>query len=493
MLGRAIIIGVALAVVSACNVISSSLLTGGSGDGSGPSDAKTGSSGPSDSSVTPPTNGLVLDYEFEDATGATVTDSARGLNASLTDPTMWTAGGRDGYGISMNGATPAAQFVSLPNDVLLGVGDFTISAWVKLNSNPAWARIYDIGNGQPDPANRFMYLTTSGFPPGGSTTSDGVHVDSYGGSTTDESTLGSLTFLPLDVWKHVTVTGTGGDRTIYIDGFPAAELQNGPAIAPSEMEPIAPNSWIGKSRFATDPGFPGMMDEFKIYSRVLTASEIEDLAWPKMDYAYWRFDESSGDAAKDSSDHALATALANGATWTTGRLGGAVGFAGGAAGSSSQHVVISGNPLAGCTSQFGIAAWIRINAYATNAKVFDFGSSNTDLYLAPNDGTGMHVELKSPSGTIDLITAAPPVPADSTWHHVAVTMDAGNIVVLYVDGAPATTQASSTVKPGDFANTTQAYLARSRGNDPFFNGAIDELRVSCRAFTSDEIKNLSHP
>jgi hypothetical protein len=337
-----------------------------------------------------------------------------------------------------------------------------------------------------------MYLTTSGFPPG-STTSDGIHVDSYGGSTTNESVLGSSTFLPLDVWKHVAVTGTGGNRTIYIDGFPAASLQNGPAIAPSEMEPLAPNSWIGKSRFPADPGFPGEMDEFKIYSRVLTASEIEDLAWPKTDYSYWRFDESSGDAAKDSSDHGLATALANGATWTTGRLGGAVRFAGGAAGSSSQHVVISGNPLAGCTSQFAIAAWIRIDAYATNAKVFDFSSSSTDLYLAPNDGTGMHVELKSQSGTIDLVTAAPPIPADSTWHHVAVTMDAGNIVVLYVDGAPATTQASSTVHPGDFANTSQAYLARSRGNDPYFDGAIDELRVSCRAFTSDEIKNLSRP
>ncbi len=487
---RGLTIAIVATAMPACSVISSNLLGGGSGtDAKPPSDGHAGSS--ADSSVTQPTNGLVLDYEFEDASGATVTDSARGLSASLSDPTMWTVSGRNGYGISMNGATPVTQFVSLPNDVLLGVDDFTITVWVKLNSNPAWARIYDIGNGQPDPANRFMYLTTSGFPPG-STTSDGIHVDSYGGSTTNESVLGSYTFLPLDVWKHVAITGTGGDRTMYIDGFPSADLENGPAIAPSEMEPIAPNSWLGKSRFAADPGFPGIMDEFKIYNRVLTAGEIEDLAWPKQDYAYWRFDESSGDAAKDSSDHGFATALANGAAWTTGRLDGAVSFTGGVAGDSGPHAVISGNPLAACTTEFAIAAWIRIDAYATNSKVFDFGSTTTDLYLAPTDGSGMHVGLMSPAGTLDLVTAAPPIPANSTWHHVAVTMDEGNVVVLYVDGMPVTTQASATVKPSDFAGVTQAYLARSRGSDPYFDGAIDELRIACRAFTSDEIKNLSH-
>ena len=139
-----------------------------------------------------------------------------------------------------------------------------------------------------------------------------------------------------------------------------------------------------------------------------------------------------------------------------------------------------------------IAAWIRIDAYATNSKVFDFGSATTDIYLAPTDGSGMHVRLMSPAGTLDLVTAAPPIPANSTWHHVAVTMDEGNVVVLYVDGMPVTTQASATVKPSDFAGVTEVYLARSRSADPYFDGAIDELRIACRAFTSDEIKNLSH-
>jgi len=129
-----------------------------------------------------------------------------------------------------------------------------------------------------------------------------------------------------------------------------------------------------------------------------------------------------------------------------------------------------------------------------NSRVFDFGTAAThEIYLAPNDGTGMHFGMKSPAGTFDLVTSAPPIQADSTWHHVAVTMDAGNTVVLFVDGMPVKTQPSPSVRPADFANLAEAYLARSRGQDPYFNGAIDELRIGCRAFTPDEIKNLSRP
>jgi hypothetical protein len=485
---------VVLVAASACNVINRDLL-GASDSGAG-TDAATpprDSTGGGDSPVTPPSDMLMVDYEFEDGTGAMATDSARGLNGLLSNPAMWTANGRNGKGIAMVAAVPANQYVSLPDGILSTTDDFTISVWVKLSSNPIWARIYDIGNGLPDPQNRFMYLTLNGFAPG-TTTADGVHADSYGGMASNESVVATYTFVPTNVWKHIAVTGSGGQRKLYIDGFPAATLDNGPAIAPREMEPISPQSWLGKSRFDSDSGFSGSMDEFRIYSRVLTASEIQDLAWPKLDYSYWRFDDSSGTAAKDSSDHHLATSLANGAAWTTGRLGGAIGFGGGSAGENGPHVVIAGNPLAACTNAFTISMWIRINMDVPNSRVFDFGTAGThDIYLAPNDGTGMHFGMKSPAGTFDLVTSAPPIQADSTWHHVAVTMDAGNTVVLFVDGMPVKTQPSPSVRPADFANLAEAYLARSRGQDPYFNGAIDELRIGCRAFTPDEIKNLSRP
>ena len=149
----------------ACNAITKDLL----GPGSGGSDAAVppdDSAGSGDGSVIGPTDMLMVDYEFEDGTGAMATDSARGLSATLSNPAMWTANGRNGKAIAMVAAIPANQYVSLPDGILTTTNDFTISAWVKLSSNPIWARIYDIGNGLPDPANRFMYLTLNGFAAG---------------------------------------------------------------------------------------------------------------------------------------------------------------------------------------------------------------------------------------------------------------------------------------------------------------------------------------
>ena len=91
--------------------------------------------------------GLILHYAFED-TGTTVTDtSGAGKNGTLTDATAWTANGRIGRALQMTGDNPATKYVSLPDGVLTGVTDFSISFWVKLNTVSAWARIYDFGNG----------------------------------------------------------------------------------------------------------------------------------------------------------------------------------------------------------------------------------------------------------------------------------------------------------------------------------------------------------
>jgi hypothetical protein len=109
----------------------------------------------------------------------------------------------------------------------------------------------------------------------------------------------------------------------------------------------------------------------------------------------------------------------------------------------------------------------------------------------------MHFGMASPSGAPYDLEAATPVPADNAWHHVAVTVDATDHVTLYIDGASvasgsAATDGASYVRAGDFTTVTDYSLGKSRFSDPYLNGAIDDLRISCRAYTSDEIKSLAH-
>jgi hypothetical protein len=482
-----------LVLTQACNVIDSGLLR--------PTDAATDSGdaamidGPaSDAMSDMPEPGLILRYAFEDS-GTMVRDiSGRHKDGTLSDPTAWTAQGRIGRGLALTGT----QNVALPNGVLEGVDDFTIAAWVKVNTNADWARIYDFGNAGGD---QFMYLTIRGYQPTPPTTPppppvyDGIHLSFYGGSQANENWFGTITALPTSVWKHLAVTGSGGDRRLYVDGFPAASRVGGPNVPPRQMEPMAPNSWLGKSRFPADPGLNGTLDDFRIYDRVLSPSQIQDLASPQRDYSDWRFDETSGTSAKDSSENAVKATLTAGVTWTTGRIGGAVKLPGAPPGSSGPHIALDTSPLAACT-EFTVAVWVKLDA-VDSSRIFDVGTGSANfIYLAVPDGagSGMHFGMAaSGKAPVDVVTTSPSPSADGLWHHVAVTLLSGT-VKIYLDGAVASSQGGAAVKPTDLGATTENWIGRSRrAGDRFLNGALDELRIACRAYSADEIMNLSRP
>ena len=296
--------------------------------GDGPAtDAAPDAADTADAAVDAQVSDLVLHYAFEDQ-AATVTDSSgRGLDGVLSDSAAWTAAGRDGRGLALDGATPATQYVSMPDGVLTGVKAFTIATWVNVAQNQDWSRIYDFGNGLPDPAGRFMFMTVSGYTGAGAV---GLHSSSYGGSAANENLLSAGAKLPTGVWKHVDDHRVRRHAPALRRRLPGRQRSPaGPACRRRRWSRCRRNSWIGKSRFASDPGFDGTLDDFRIYDRQLTPAEIQDLAWPKTDYSYWRFDEGTGTTTVDSSDNAVGSALAGGATWTTGRLGGAVDLAGG--------------------------------------------------------------------------------------------------------------------------------------------------------------------
>jgi hypothetical protein len=77
-------------------------------------------------------------------------------------------------------------------------------------------------------------------------------------------------------WHHVAavIDATGGH--LYLDGVLAASSTT-MTLKPSDLGAM-PNDWIGRSEFATDPYFDGMIDEFRVYTRALAASEIAMLA-----------------------------------------------------------------------------------------------------------------------------------------------------------------------------------------------------------------------
>jgi hypothetical protein len=453
--------------------------------------------------------GLLLHYAFDEGSGTVVDDTSGSMHngtleiatadagADAAPPgTGWTTSGRTNGAAAFTGA----QDVTVPSGVFTNVTDATITAWVKLAAYNSWSRIFDLGNGPIGVGNRWTFLTASAGANGP------IEWNVYGGvpgdGSTREAVLAPGTQLPLGVWKHIAVTETGSTYRMYIDGFPAADLANGPVIPMSEMEPLGGASWLGKSRFASvgDQPLDATVDEMQVYNRVLSASEVENLAWPQHDYSSWHFDEGTGTTATDSSDNAITGTLFGSATWVTdGRLGAALDLSGGTPSADGgdlplPHVELASNPLHACATAFTISAWVKVHTVVDWARIFDFGTdTSTFTYLTPEDNNGvLHFGMVAPAGIFDL-PATTGVPADGAWHHVAVTVGASGAVAIYLDGASVATGTSASVGPSSFTTVATAYLGRSHFPvDPYLNAGIDELRISCRAYTSDEIKNLAH-
>ena len=329
----------------------------------------------------------------------------------------------------------------------------------------------------------------------------------YGGTSwrtarPQEETLLSGTQLPTSVWKHIAMTASGANYQMYIDGFPAAEVTGGVVVTPSEMEPLSPASWLGKSRFG-DPYLNGTVDELRIYNRILTAPEIADLAWPQHDYSYWRFDEGTGTTAVDSSDNAITGTLSGGAGWAaSGRLG---------RGRRPARRHLAGRRRGRAAGRLREQPARQLHARPSRWRAGSRSTPRTtgrasstsarrrppSCISRPKAATGMHFGMASPSGAPTISKQPRRFPADNAWHHVAVTVDASDTVTLYIDGASvaagsAAKDAATYVKAGDFTTVTDYSLGKSRFSDPYLNGSIDDLRISCRAYTGDEIKTLAH-
>jgi hypothetical protein len=78
------------------------------------------------------------------------------------------------------------------------------------------------------------------------------------------------------------------------------------------------------------------------------------------------------------------------------------------------------------------------------------------------------------------------------WHHLAVTLS-GSTGVLYVDGVPANTNLSMTLKPSSLGSTTQNYIGKSQWADPNLTGSVDDFRIYSRALNATEVAALANP
>lgn len=201
----------------------------------------------------------IIWYKFDAQSGTKVLDSSGNkMDGTLKGGATWIKG-RSGNAVNLNGH---GQYIYLPEGIINGLNDFTISQWVKINSVNTWSRIFDFGSG----TRVNMFLASSS----GSTIRYAITKD----RSFTEQQINSTKNLPLKAWTHLVITQSDTLGTIYVDGVEVGK-NTLLTLNPSSLTNVA-NNYIGKSQY-DDPYLDGQIDNFRIYNYALSPSEIKNL------------------------------------------------------------------------------------------------------------------------------------------------------------------------------------------------------------------------
>ncbi len=200
---------------------------------------------------------------------------------------------------------------------------------------------------------------------------------------------------------------------------------------------------------------------------------------------WWKFDETSGSVAKDSSGKSVECKIAGAAVWDKGVIGGGLSFNG-----TDTNGFIEGNFM---LPTYTITVWFKVDPNATNRmdifSAYAPGVMHGILLEVTVSGTVryLHRFPLGQSGGVDTYTDRSY--NDGKWHHVALVKTPTR-VMIYVDGVPKASSEELSTEQGDPFNVSLGCLDNERALDRLLVGTIDELRIYNSALTADEIKTI---
>lgn len=202
-------------------------------------------------------------YDFDTIDGKTVIDvSGNGKDAVLEGGAITKDGGVFGQELYLSGSNDA--HVKLPNDVIYGLHDLTISSWLRPETLGVWTRVFDFGveAGKAKP-NLFLTLRNA----------DAQMRMAF--ETEYSSTSVDTGLLSANLYYHVAVVIEGSTASLYVNGDKVSQ-NDAFNFVPYNLSDMVCNL-LGKSLYKADPLYKGGMDDFRIYNHGLTDEQIKIL------------------------------------------------------------------------------------------------------------------------------------------------------------------------------------------------------------------------
>jgi Concanavalin A-like lectin/glucanases superfamily/Bacterial Ig-like domain (group 2) len=208
---------------------------------------------------------------------------------------------------------------------------------------------------------------------------------------------------------------------------------------------------------------------------------------------WWMFDDGTGATAEDSAGGSHPITLVNGASWTTGKIAGAI-----SAGGTNQYGTMPAIDLSG-TKAVTVAMWVNRTYSITGGSVLfentpDYNGSTTGFAVFPDDNScvGLQAAVR---GDVGYTANCYAQPSSGVWHHLVFVFDktqAGAAeVTFYLDGVLQTASSSQAVatNTNSFGNNP-TYLCSRGGASQFTAATVDDLRIYTSALSLPAIQAL---
>jgi len=416
--------------------------------------------------------GVALFFPFEEGYGNTIEDWSRNGNngtfygENFHDGTIyganWVIDSIKGKALKFDGNE---DYININHPDFNITKAITMMAWVK--------RLGDYSKGNPYAPGwmRIVWLRSdTGLMSQCAcvVTSDGTrHCIGYGG------------VIPIGKWVHLALTFENGTFCAYFNGSKINCLTDLP-------DELYPSDGVARIGGISDRWFNGIIDEVRIYNRVLNESEIKSIYENntfirKSLIAYWRFNEGKGNIAHDSH------------IWADGKFGYALSFDG-----VDDYVRVPDNDSLDITGELAVEAWVKFDGFRpwqdiiaragnTWSSCNPFGieiKSNQNVSWYISTGCGQARNIIKYNTTLET----------NVWYHFVGVADSTQLR-FYLNGKlkcnisrsvdPCITDKPLTISAQIYSGPTwSATVAEA------INGTIDEIRIYNRALTDDEVKLL---
>ncbi len=397
------------------------------------------------------------------------------------------------------------SLVSVPDTPSLEVTSFTLEAWIRvdalnsLSMDVVW-KGNSLGSDLTSPYGLFVLGSGSSQPgQAGFLLTNGI----------SEVFITNGTPLPIGQFVHVAATYDGSVARLYVDGLLAAST----SVSLIPLNSSFPFQIGSISGALAANYFNGIIDEVGLFSRALSASEIQAIydagsggkcrpvctPAPSGMVSWWPGDGHANDI-QDGNPGTLHGA----ATFAPGKVGQAFSFDG----VSYVRVPHNANLDPG-TGSFTLTAWVETTSIANKTLVSKYecggfcpsGGANSLYFLSMSAGKVV-AEIRDSDGSSPgelFLTGSSPI-ADGDFHHVAMLRDiATSQLRIYVDGvldASAVLNAGSDGAIQDNDGEADPLLLGGFFNGgtttlrDAFTGLIDEVEYFNRALSASEIQAI---